>query len=271
MRSLIVRQRIDAELVRRRLARSREHAHELIAARRVLVQGAFVDKPARLVSPGAAVEVTGAGARFVSRGGDKLDAALDRFGVAVAGRRAVDVGASTGGFTDCLLQRGAAEVVALDVGHGQLHPRLRADPRVRVFERVNVRHVEPGRVGAPVPLVVCDVSFISARRLLAQLCALVDADGDLVVLVKPQFEAGRAAVSKAAGVVRDPEIWNGVLSDFVATACTVGATPIALMSSPIKGGSGNVEFFAHLRRASEPPHAPWPELISAAIAEGRRL
>jgi 23S rRNA (cytidine1920-2'-O)/16S rRNA (cytidine1409-2'-O)-methyltransferase len=239
------RRRLDAELVRRGLASARADAVALIAAGRVHVNGAPADKPARLVDPGDAVVVEGPPPRFVSRGGDKLDAALEAFPLSVAGRRALDAGASTGGFTDCLLQRGAAHVVALDVGHGQLHPRIRDDPRVTVIEGYNVRHLVPDDIGGPVPLVVADLSFISLRLVAPALVGACAPGADLVLLVKPQFEAGRAEVSKGRGVITDPAIHERVRAEVAAALAAAGATVRGWIASPITGGDGNVEFLVH--------------------------
>ena len=217
-----LRRRLDAELVRRGLAESRHGARQRIEAGDVLVGGATADKPARLVSAAEPIELQGPPPRYVGRGGLKLEAALAAFGIDVTGRRAIDVGASTGGFTDCLLQHGAASVVALDVGHGQLHERLRADSRVVVIERCNARDLGPDRcsdaerealVGPAAPVVVADLSFISLRLVAGSLAALVEEGGSVIVLVKPQFEAGHDEVSPGRGVVRDPAVWARVLSE----------------------------------------------------------
>jgi 23S rRNA (cytidine1920-2'-O)/16S rRNA (cytidine1409-2'-O)-methyltransferase len=224
-----------------------------VAAGRVLVGGAPASKPAHLVDPAQALEVVGAGPRFVGRGGEKLDAALDRFAVRVAGQRALDAGASTGGFTDCLLQRGAAGVVAVDVGYGQLHERLRSDPRVDVRERTNVRSLERDALGGPVDLVVADLSFISLRTVLPALVPLVDPGGDLVLLVKPQFEAGRREAARGAGVVREPAVWRRVLDEVASAAAEQGADRMGVMPSPLTGADGNVEFLLHARRRSGAP------------------
>jgi len=191
-------------------------------------------------------------ARFVGRGGEKLDAALERFGLDVSGTKALDVGASTGGFTDCLLQRGAASVVALDVGHGQLHPRLRQDPRVRCVERHNVRGAEPGPLGGPFALVVADVSFISLGAVVADLLRLSAPGADLVVLVKPQFESGRREVGRGRGVIRDPQLWRAALESVGSAFAGRGATMMGVMVSPLAGAEGNVEFFEHLRAPGGP-------------------
>lgn len=232
--------------MRRGLAATRERAQDHIAAGRVRVSGSVATKASRQVDGAEAIELVGAPPRFVSRGGDKLDAALARFDVAVAGERCLDAGASTGGFTDCLLQRGAAEVVAVDVGYGQLHERLRADPRVRNHERTNVRSLEPAAIGGPVAVTVADLSFISLRATLPALLACTAPDGDLVLLVKPQFEAGRREASRGRGVIRDPEVWRRVLEEVRSAAMSRGATMMEAMASPLHGAGGNVEFLVRL-------------------------
>lgn len=232
-------------MTRRGLAPSRTAAQRLISQNRVTVGGAPAAKASRLVDPGEALEVSGEGPRHVSRGGTKLEAALDRFEVGVAGARVIDVGASTGGFTDCVLQRGAAEVVAIDVGHNQLHERLRADPRVRLHERTNVRHVDESMVGGPGDVVVVDLSFISLRTVARALVALTTSGGHLVVLVKPQFEAGRAEADRGRGVIRDPAVWRRALGDVARALREAGAVIMGAMVSPITGVDGNVEFFLH--------------------------
>jgi 23S rRNA (cytidine1920-2'-O)/16S rRNA (cytidine1409-2'-O)-methyltransferase len=236
-----------------------------VAAGRVRVAGAPAAKPAHLVDPGQAVELVGPGPRFVGRGGEKLDAALDRFAVPVSGRRALDAGASTGGFTDCLLQRGAAEVVAVDVGYGQLHERLRSDPRVNVRERTNVRALDREVLGGPVDLVVADLSFISLRTVLPVLVPLVDPGGGLVLLVKPQFEAGRQEASRGAGVIRDPEVWRRVLTEVAEVGRAQGADRMDVMPSPITGADGNVEFLLHARRGTGAPGGAVD--VDGAVAE----
>ncbi len=232
------------------------------------VDGAPAPKVTRLVDPGEAVVVTGPPPPFVSRGGEKLEAALERFGIEVRGHRVIDVGSSTGGFTDCVLQRGALEVVAVDVGRHQLHERLRADTRVRVHERTNVRHVDPADLGGPAPVVVADLSFISLTTVARDLVALTADDGDLVVLVKPQFEAGRVEAARGRGVIRDPAVWRRVLLEVHAAFVSHEAAMMGLMVSPITGGDGNVEFLAHLRiRPSGAVH-PRPPLeagVDAAV------
>ena len=231
--------------MRRGLAPSRERAQSDIASGRVLVSGTIADKPARLVAPGEPLELAGPPPRFVSRGGDKLDAALDRFAIDVRQRLALDAGASTGGFTDCLLQRGAAAVVAVDVGHGQLDQRVRNDPRVTVRERTDIRALAPA--AAPADLVVADLSFISLRTVAPALLRQLRPGGDLVVLIKPQFEAGRIEASRARGVIRNPALRRAAIHTVKAAFEAEGAAMIGIMVSPLRGAEGNVEFLAHFR------------------------
>ncbi len=239
------RRRLDAELVRRGLVSSRGEAHDAVAAKRVLVNGAVAEKPARLVAAGDALVLAGPPARFVGRGGEKLDAALEHFAVDVRGLRILDVGASTGGFTDALLSRGAAEVVALDVGHGQLHPRLRTDPRVRVLERTNIRAATTATIGGLVDAVVADVSFISLTVVIPLLVGLCQPGATMVLLVKPQFEAGRTEVARGRGVVTDPAVHDRVRGEIDAALEAAGCTVLAWMESPIRGAEGNREFLVH--------------------------
>jgi 23S rRNA (cytidine1920-2'-O)/16S rRNA (cytidine1409-2'-O)-methyltransferase len=264
-----MRRRLDLELVRRGLTDSRARAQEAIEAGLVLVSGTRADRPGRLVSPDEPVHLEAPPTRFVSRGGEKLDAALDRFGVDVAGRRALDAGASTGGFTDCLLQRGAASVLAVDVGTGQLAWSLRNDARVTVKERCNARYLTPTDVGEPVDVVVADLSFISLR-LVAPALAGVAADGaDAVFLIKPQFEAGRGQVRRG-GLVTDPAVHRTVLDDVTAALAGDGLTPVGVMPSPLRGASGNLEFLGHFR-VRDPGAVPLdPAALAAAVDEAHR-
>ncbi len=229
---------------------SRTQAREAIDAGRVTVDGAPALKAARQVAPHEAVVVQGEGPRFVGRGGDKLAAALDRFAVPVEGARALDAGASTGGFTDCLLQHGASRVVAVDVGYGQLHERLRADPRVEPVERTNVRDLAPGALGPPFDVVVADLSFISLRTVLGPLLRQAAPGAHLVLLVKPQFEAGRDEATRGRGVIRDPGVWRRVLDEVLIALRATGAAIMGAMVSPLTGADGNVEFFVHARAAT---------------------
>jgi 23S rRNA (cytidine1920-2'-O)/16S rRNA (cytidine1409-2'-O)-methyltransferase len=232
-----VKKRVDVLLVERGLAETRSQAQALILAGRV--RG--YDKPGQQVSEDVELEVEQA-APYVSRGGEKLRNALTAFGVDPAGRDAADVGASTGGFTDCLLQAGAARVVAIDVGYGQLHPKIRNDPRVTVLERTNARLLT--ELPFAPDLVVCDVSFISATKALPPVLALAKPGWEAVVLVKPQFEAGRANVPK--GVVRDPEVQRKTIESVIEAARAWGGDTIGVVDSGLPGPKGNREFFVHL-------------------------
>jgi 23S rRNA (cytidine1920-2'-O)/16S rRNA (cytidine1409-2'-O)-methyltransferase len=255
--------------VRRGLATSRTQAQLEIAAGRVTVGGAPADKAARLVAPDEPIVVLGPPPRFVGRGGEKLDAALTRFGVDPTGRRAADLGASTGGFTDCLLQRGAVSVVAVDVGYGQLHERLRVDPRVEVRERTNVRDLLPGDVGPPLDVIVADLSFISLRTVLPAVLPLAGPAADLVLLVKPQFEAGRQEAARGKGVITDPVIWRRVLEEVAAALTGLGAAIMGAMASPLTGADGNVEFLLHARTAPSEAAVPLAALLDGAVAEAQ--
>jgi 23S rRNA (cytidine1920-2'-O)/16S rRNA (cytidine1409-2'-O)-methyltransferase len=242
-----VKKRLDVLLVERGLADSRTQAQALVLAGRVPGH----EKPGEQVDEGAPLEVT-APEPYVSRGGVKLANALDAFAVDPAGVDALDAGASTGGFTDVLLQRGAARVIALDVGYGQLHPRLREDPRVVVLERTNARHVE--ELPFAPRLVVADLSFISLRKALPPLLRLAAPDWQALVLVKPQFEAGRADVR--GGVVRDPEVHRRVLREIADAARAWGAETSGVVDSGLPGPKGNREFFLHLVQRADPQHSP---------------
>jgi 23S rRNA (cytidine1920-2'-O)/16S rRNA (cytidine1409-2'-O)-methyltransferase len=262
------RSRLDAELVRRGLARSREHAVTLIAEGRVAVSGQAATKPATGVEAGTPVVVRTDPheSAWVSRGAHKLLGALAAFPVDVAGRRALDAGASTGGFTEVLLRRGAAEVVAVDVGYGELAWSLRTDERVRVLERTNARTLTPEQIGGPVELVVADLSFISLRLVLPALVACATPGADLLPMVKPQFEVGRERLG-AGGVVRDPQRRAEAVLDVARAAAELGWGTAGVVASPLPGPAGNVEFFLWLRRDAHPPQ---PEDIQRAVEEGPR-
>lgn len=245
------RLRLDAELVRRGLARSREHASELIAAKRVKVSGALASKPATGVTTDVALVVLEDPDRpdYVSRGGHKLAGALAAFaplGLTVSGRRCLDAGASTGGFTDVLLRHGAAQVVAVDVGYGQMAWSLQQDARVDVHDRTNVRELTPEQIGGPVDVVVGDLSFISLELVLDALLGVTRPDGDLALMVKPQFEVGKDRVGKG-GVVRDLALRAEAVQSVADAAAERGWGARAVTTSPLPGPSGNVEFFLWLR------------------------
>jgi 23S rRNA (cytidine1920-2'-O)/16S rRNA (cytidine1409-2'-O)-methyltransferase len=240
------RTRLDVALVEQGLAASRERARALILAGRVRVAGTVVAKAGAAVPPGAPIEVAEPDFPWVGRGGVKLAHAIDTFGIAVEGREALDIGASTGGFTDVLLRRGARRVVALDVGHGQLDWRLREDPRVVVLEHRNARRLERAWLPAPADVVTIDVSFISLRLILPALPPVLAGDADVVALVKPQFEAGRDQIERG-GLVRDPAVHDAVLARVTAAAAACGLDRVAMIPSPIAGATGNREFLMHLR------------------------
>lgn len=246
--------RLDAELVRRKLARSREHAVDMIASGRVEVHGVRATKAASGVGPDASIRVDtdASDPGYVSRGAHKLAGALDAFPeVSVQGRRCLDAGASTGGFTDVLLRAGAGEVVAADVGYGQLAWSLRTDPRVTVHDRTNVRSLTPELIGGPVELTVADLSFISLPIVLPALLACTREDGDLLPMVKPQFEVGRERLG-AGGVVRNPEHRAEAVAHVARVAASLGWPAHGVVRSPLPGPAGNVEFFLWLRRGTSP-------------------
>jgi 23S rRNA (cytidine1920-2'-O)/16S rRNA (cytidine1409-2'-O)-methyltransferase len=258
--------RLDAELVRRGLAATPEEAHAAVDAGRVTVAGITATKVATMVAGDAPLEIVGAERRQVSRGGAKLAAALDRFSVDPRDRDCLDAGASTGGFTERLLDRGAARVVAVDVGYGQLAWRLRSDPRVVVLERTNVRSLTPARLPFTPELVVADLSFSSLRGVVGVLAAVASDDAQYILLVKPQFEARRQDVG-AGGVVREPAIWRAAIEEVVRAAVAAGLTPRAVMASPRPGPAGNVEFPLFLSGSG-----PVGDLdIDHAILEAREL
>ncbi|GAB2646583.1 TlyA family rRNA (cytidine-2'-O)-methyltransferase [Saccharopolyspora gloriosae] len=264
--------RLDAELVRRGQARSREHAAELIAAGRVTVRGMLARKSATAVEIDAPVVVTEdvEDPRWASRGAHKLLGALDVFGesgLSVEGRRCLDAGASTGGFTDVLLRRGAREVVAVDVGYGQLVWALQTDERVRIHDRTNVRALEPTDIDGPVDLVVADLSFISLKLVLPALLACSKPGADLVPMVKPQFEVGKQRLG-SGGVVRDPELRAEAVLDVVRFAADAGMGVQGVEASPLPGPSGNVEFFVWLRAGASTEPAVASELVEDAVRRG---
>jgi 23S rRNA (cytidine1920-2'-O)/16S rRNA (cytidine1409-2'-O)-methyltransferase len=261
------RRRVDRELVRRGLVPSREEAQRVIAERRVQVDGAPVRKPSTLVLPGQRLVVGGPPPRFVSRGGEKLQGALERFDLDLTDLVVLDAGISTGGFADCALQAGARRVIGVDVGYGQLAERLRRDARIELHERTNVRSIDQDLFGGgPVDVLVADLSFISLTTVLPVLLPLVREDGLGVVLIKPQFEVGRERVGRG-GIVRGPEGWTYALGRVADAVARLGWAVDGLVPSPITGAAGNVEFLALLRpqgraRATDPVDV----LIDAAVA-----
>lgn len=247
------RTRVDAELVRRGLARSRQQAAELIGAGKVRIDGLPAVKPATAIAVTAALTVAADGERtWVSRGAHKLIGALDAFGVSATGRRCLDAGASTGGFTEVLLDRGAAEVVAVDVGYGQLAWSLRSDDRVRVIERTNVRDLEPETIGGPVDLIVADLSFISLGTVLPALTGCAARHADIVPMVKPQFEVGKGQVG-TGGVVSDPALRIDAVLGVARRAAELDWHTVGVTASPLPGPSGNVEYFLWLRSVADHP------------------
>ncbi|MGZ4149267.1 MAG: TlyA family RNA methyltransferase [Actinomycetota bacterium] len=262
----MTRRRLDAELVRRGMVSSRAQAQEAVRAGLVSVAGVPATKSATMVDDASPVVLSGAVRAYVSRAGAKLAVALERFAVDVERRDCLDAGASTGGFTDCLLRAGAARVLAVDVGYGQLAWELRNDPRVTVYERTNVRTLEPSALPFVPSIVVADLSFISLRAALPSLVALAAQDAVFVVLVKPQFEAGRGDVG-SGGVVRDPAVWRRVLEEVAGSAEALGLGVSGLMASPVRGPAGNVEFLLQARRGGRPV----PLDLDAAVDEGRAI
>ncbi|MCC5952392.1 MAG: TlyA family RNA methyltransferase [Acidimicrobiia bacterium] len=281
------RRRLDDVMVRRSLSDDVAEARALVADDRVTVGGAPATNPARLVAEHEPVNVLAPPPRFVSRAGDKLAAALERFGIDPRGRNAIDVGASTGGFTDCLLQGGARRVVALDVGRAQLAERLARHPAVVVVDRCNVRLLDPAHrgdeaaaearaaarsvIGPPADLVVVAVSFVSLRLLVDALMSLLATDGHLVALVKPQFEATRREADVGQGVIDDPAVWRRVLEEVSAAFERAGAAMMDAMASPVAGSSGNREFLVAVRHetaVAEPPdESRWRAVLDGALGE----
>jgi 23S rRNA (cytidine1920-2'-O)/16S rRNA (cytidine1409-2'-O)-methyltransferase len=244
MKTAVKRVRIDRLLVDRGLVESREKAARMIMAGEVVVDGKRVDKAGAVVPSGATIEVA-EGSAYVSRGGEKLVRALEQFGISPKGRMCLDIGASTGGFTDCLLQRGATRVYAVDVGTGQLDARLRSDPRVVNMEHINARALDPRLFEELPSIVVVDVSFISLEKVLPAMFGVLAPRGDVIALVKPQFEVGRQAVGKG-GVVRDPELHRQVVARLARYSVLRGWHVLGVTGSPLRGAKGNREFFLHL-------------------------
>ena len=245
-----MRTRLDAELVRRGLARSREHAVDLIESRSILVRGIPASKPATQVDAETSITLAGARSDYVSRGGHKLAGALDAFPeILVDGKVALDAGASTGGFTDVLLKRGASKVIAVDVGYGQLAWELRQDSRVEIHDRTNVRNLSREIIQDSVDIVVADLSFISLALVIPALAAVSKPDADFLIMVKPQFEVGRDKLG-AGGVVRDPQLRKNAVLEVAKSAHEMGLGTLGVVASPLPGPSGNVEYFLWLRRGA---------------------
>ena len=259
--------RLDALLVTRGLVGSRELARAVIMAGHVIVDGDREDKPGRMVSPDAVVEVRNYEKKYVSRGGYKLERAIEAFGLDLKGAVCIDGGASTGGFTDCMLQQGAAKVYAVDVGYGQLAWSLRSDPRVVCMERTNIRYIGEEQIPEPIDFISVDVSFISLSLVMPPLIALLKEGGGAAALIKPQFEAGREKVGKK-GVVRDPETHVEVIEKIIAKAPQWGVAVTGLTYSPIKGPEGNIEFLIHLVKGGKEGPAPDIKAVVAAAHGG---
>lgn len=261
------RERLDRLLVERGLARSRERAQALVLAGVVRIDGRPAGKPGTTISAEAQLTLQAPDHPFVGRGGVKLEGALDRLGIDPSGRMVLDIGASTGGFTDCLLRRGARRVVALDVGSGQLDWGLRNDPRVVVLEGLNARYLAPSDLPAPVDLVVIDVSFISLRLILPPLPLLLARGADVLVLVKPQFEVGRREVGRG-GIVREPRLHLQALESVARAGSAAGFRVRGGCASPITGAEGNREFFLHLKAGADVPEPDLQELLGGMVYGG---
>ena len=262
-----IKKRLDVLLVERGFAETRTKAQAVIMSGLVYVSGQKADKPGMSFEENSEIEVRGATCPYVSRGGLKLEKALRDFGVDPTGYVCSDSGASTGGFTDCLLQQGAKKVFAIDVGYGQLDWKIRSDPRVVVMERTNVRYVTPEQLGEPLDLSVVDVSFISLRIVLPVIKTFLKENaGQVLCLIKPQFEAGKEKVGKK-GVVRDPAVHKEVLDDFVALTKEIDFKILGLTFSPVKGPEGNIEFLAHLTLADRKGIEPDTSLVVAQAHE----
>ena len=243
-----MKDRLDTVLVQRGIAPSRERARALIMEGKILVEGAPATKAGTMVHTDAAIEVRGGDIPFVSRGGLKLEAALEHFGIDLRGLTAMDVGSSTGGFTDCMLQRGARKVYCIDVGYGQLSWSLRNDPRVVLFERTNIRYLERERVPETIDVATVDVSFISLRKVLAKVAQFIGDSGGMLALVKPQFEVGKGEVGRG-GIVRDEEKRIAAVASVRDYAETVGLKTVGVFQSPVPGQKGNREYFLYVRKS----------------------
>ena len=262
----MAKERLDALLVKRNLVQSRERAKTTIMAGLVLGDGQKVDKAGTMVKPEAEIRVLGNTLPYVSRGGLKLEKAIREFGVSLRGKVAADIGASTGGFTDCMLQNGAVKVFAIDVGYGQLAWSLRTDERVVNMERTNVRNVTPDQLGQPVDLASIDVAFISLEKVLPSVREMLQPEGEIVALIKPQFEAGREKVGKK-GVVREPSVHEEVIFRVLALARQMELTPKALTYSPVKGPEGNIEYLVWLAKGASATDGVPDELVVSVVSQ----
>lgn len=260
----MAKERLDVLLVKRNLVQSRERAKTTIMAGLVLVDGQKVDKAGTMVKEEAELRVLGNTIPYVSRGGLKLEKAIKEFGVSLAGKVTADIGASTGGFTDCMLQNGAVKVFAIDVGYGQLAWSLRTDDRVVNMERTNVRNVTPEQLGQPVDLASIDVAFISLEKVLPAVKEMLQEQGEIVALIKPQFEAGKEKVGKK-GVVRDPKVHEEVVFRIVALVREMHFVPLALTYSPVKGPEGNIEYLIWLTKDASREDAVTDELVLETV------
>ena len=258
-----MKERLDVLLVKRNLAESREKAKALIMSGIVYVHGQKEDKAGTTFEETAPIEVRGSTLKYVSRGGLKLEKAMDRFGVRLDGKICMDVGASTGGFTDCMLQNGAVKVYSVDVGHGQLAWKLRNDERVVCMEKTNIRYVTPEDIADPIGFASIDVSFISLTKVLGPVKALLEDNGQIVCLIKPQFEAGREKVGKK-GVVREPAVHLEVIDMVIDYALSIGFEALNLEFSPIKGPEGNIEYLLYLQKHPEDQEAEYAVRREAA-------
>ena len=265
----MAKERLDVLLVKRGLAESREKAKTTLMAGLVLVDGQKIDKAGTMVKEDAELRILGDALPYVSRGGLKLEKAMEVFGISLDGKTAADIGASTGGFTDCALQNGASKVFAIDVGYGQLAWKLRNDPRVVNMERTNIRYVRPEDIGELLDFASIDVAFISLTKVLEPAKHLLKDTGEIVALIKPQFEAGRGNVGKK-GVVRDPEVHEKVIREVVAYSREIGFFPTGLTFSPIKGPEGNIEYLVRLVQSENGPDAATEEKISGVVEEAHR-
>lgn len=262
----MAKKRLDSLLVELGLAGSRERAKRMIMAGEVLVDNQKIDKAGASVKPDAKIRLLGHDIPYVSRGGLKLEKAMKEFGVQIAGKRCADIGASTGGFTDCMLQNGAIQVFAIDVGYGQLAWKLRTDERVVNMERTNIRNVTPADIGVPLDFASIDVAFISLEKVLPVAYTLLKDDGELVALIKPQFEAGREFVGKK-GVVRDPKVHEMVIRKVTEFARTLNFVPMALTFSPVKGPEGNIEYLIRLSKNQQAEDTVTEERIVTVVRE----